>query len=90
MNKRARLYNIEVWCDCCGQRFNASRYDAKYCSSSCRSRARRLELKRSRAIKRIKDEIDGALTDCGLELADSLAREIAEYANTYTVKVIGE
>lgn len=43
---RKRSYSVMCTCTECGNRFRASRTDAKYCSSKCRTRA-----SRGRAVK---------------------------------------
>lgn len=39
--ERQRNYDHSVFCFHCGEHFYASRYDANYCSASCRSAAAR-------------------------------------------------
>lgn len=41
MSSRVREYNHTRSCVECGRVFHASRYDADYCGSTCRSRASR-------------------------------------------------
>lgn len=89
MTARNREYNFHVCCDWCGHYFDASRSDAKYCSSSCRGKYNRAALKRSQKLERIKRDIDDLLSNSRLEVADMLAREISEYASAYEVRVIG-
>lgn len=86
---RNREYNFAKWCEWCGESFSASRSDARFCEGKCRSAANRAELKRSKKLERIKRDIDSLLMNCRLEVADLLAREIAAYADVYTVKTIG-
>lgn len=54
-----RFYSHAHVCEDCGEVFHASRYDAKYCSSTCRGRARR---KLQRAAK-LRDKLNTAIID---------------------------
>lgn len=44
-----------LFCEQCGHQFWATRYDAKYCSGPCRSRAHRDSAKRARLRVKIND-----------------------------------
>lgn len=45
-------------CEECGNSFDSSRYDARFCGATCRSRAHRKEQARDKAIERAKKAID--------------------------------
>ena len=89
MSKRYRNYDHARTCEACGDTFHASRYDAKFCSSACRSRYNRQSVLRSQRIERIKEMLDAVLTDESLETRDTLIAELDAYMSVYTVKVIG-
>jgi len=89
MGTRQREYNHICMCDQCGATFFASRYDARFCTPKCRAKYRRVELKRSQELDRIKRAIDELMMSSRYEVADLLARDIANYAMVYAVKVIG-
>ena len=54
-----RFYAHRLICEQCGEPFSASRYDAKYCSATCRSRAYR-ELRRA---GKLRAQIDNLVID---------------------------
>lgn len=45
--------------------FDASRYDAKYCSATCRSKAHRAQFKKQKAIDNAMKAVDQLLPYCG-------------------------
>lgn len=47
--QRQRYYNHTCQCEWCERIFQASRYDAKYCSPACRQQAHREPIRRERA-----------------------------------------
>jgi hypothetical protein len=58
---RQRNYDYGVFCSHCGEHFHASRYDAQYCSASCRSAAARVRKQAPQALERAKTAISDYL-----------------------------
>jgi len=51
-------------CEECGKRFDSSRYDARYCSATCRSKMHRKAQAKDKAIARAKAAIDELMKYC--------------------------
>lgn len=58
---RSRWYSIARECECCGRMFDASRYDARFCGSACRSRAARRDKQLAALEKNALDAIEKLL-----------------------------
>jgi predicted DNA-binding transcriptional regulator YafY len=57
MSTRQREYNHTCFCDECGAVFHAARYDAHYCTPTCRKRANRKQAAMAAAKQRALDAI---------------------------------
>ena len=85
-------------CEECGERFDSSRYDAKFCGATCRSRAHRKEQARDKAIERAKKAIDDlrqyykspVVADTMHELIRWLTNATNEYEFNLDIKRIEE
>jgi len=70
---RQRYYNHTCQCEWCERLFQASRYDAKYCSPACRQQAHREPERRERAriaaVTAIMNYITMAKTERGYQAA---------------------
>ncbi len=58
INTRRREKWKEQICDECGDLFNTSRYDAKYCSPNCRKAASRHRLRKLKAEKIYREKVN--------------------------------
>lgn len=71
--ERQRYYNHTCQCEWCERLFQASRYDAKYCSPACRQQAHREPIRRERAriaaVTAMMSYITMAKTDAGYQTA---------------------
>lgn len=57
--EKTRLeYGYEVTCAACGTKFESTRYDAAYCSSTCRSKAKRAKGQLDREIAAARAAVD--------------------------------
>ncbi len=65
-----------VTCSVCGQSFTASRDDAKFCSSTCRTKARRATQAKDKAIARAKVAIADLTQYCGSPTVAECLNEI--------------
>jgi len=65
-----------VNCSVCGQAFEASRHDAKFCSSTCRTKARRATQAKDKAIARARAAIDDLMQYCSSPSAADCMREV--------------
>lgn len=63
MSYSGRFYSHALTCQHCGETFHASRYDAKYCSGLCRSRAHRAAQKHRKLRATINNDIIDYLND---------------------------
>lgn len=63
-------------CAECGKQFHSSRYDTKYCSATCRSRAHRKIDAKDKAIAKAKQAIDDLMKYCVSPSAADCMKEI--------------
>jgi hypothetical protein len=66
-------------CEECNRQFDSSRYDAVYCSATCRSKAHRRQFKRQKAIDRAKVAIDELIPYCGSKDVVGVMHELIKY-----------
>jgi predicted nucleic acid-binding Zn ribbon protein len=65
-----------VNCSVCGKAFEASRHDAAYCSSTCRTKARRAKQGKEKAIAAARQAINELVLFCGSPLMADRVNEV--------------
>lgn len=71
-------------CEQCGKVFDSSRYDAKFCSPTCRSQSHRAQFKKQKAIDNAKKAIDELRTYCGSPDAVEVMHELIRWLTNAT------
>lgn len=74
--KMGYSYLHSHYCEECETRFDSVKYDARYCSSTCRSKAHRKAKDREKALLRAKDAVIALGGYCGHSDALEVMREL--------------
>jgi len=79
------------YCEECGNQFDSSRYDAKFCGATCRSINHRKQFKKQKAIDNAKKAIDELRTYCGspdaVEVMHQLIRWLTNAADEGELRI---
>jgi len=64
-----RTYLYETKCQECQKTFYASRRDARFCSATCRTRARRAAAAKDKALDKARAAVKSLMDVCGYEIS---------------------
>jgi len=59
----------KVKCEVCKKMFDSSRADAKFCSATCRTRARRAAAAKDKALEKARAAVKSLMDVCGYEVS---------------------